>query len=77
MHCYNCGKEIDERKDDAISLDDLNWSHTECLHNPPHSMEDSEWVIDPFDTYESGELPLNDLSKCGDACNCMQCRKPK
>lgn len=54
MHCYNCGKEIDKHKDDVISLDDLNWSHSECLYNPPHLPEDTE-------------LPLNVLSKCHEA----------
>jgi len=28
-----------------------------ALSKPEHSMEGSEWVIDPFDSYEPGELP--------------------
>lgn len=28
-----------------------------ALNEPEHSMEGSEWVIDPFDAYEPGELP--------------------
>lgn len=28
-----------------------------ALSEPQHSMEGSEWVTDPFDTYEPGELP--------------------
>lgn len=56
MHCYNCGKQITDRNS-AISLDDLNWSHTECLHSQKQLMEEVEFVVDPFDTYEANELP--------------------
>jgi hypothetical protein len=30
MHCYHCGKEI-VRAEDGITLDNLNWSHYECI----------------------------------------------
>lgn len=42
-------------------------------YDQTHSLENSEFVVDPFDTYEQHELPP-DLSQCGDACNCMKCR---
>lgn len=35
-------------------------------YNQSHSWEDSEFIVDPFDTYEQGEL-LHNLSQCGEA----------
>lgn len=45
-------------------------------YDQTHSLENSEFVVDPFDTYEQHELPP-DLSQCGDACNCMKCNPSK
>lgn len=44
---------------DACNCMKCNPSKSSCiaLSEPQHSMEDSEWVIDPFDAYEPGELP--------------------
>lgn len=44
---------------DACNCMKCNPSKSSCiaLSEPEHSMEGSEWVIDPFDTYEPGELP--------------------
>lgn len=44
---------------DACNCMKCNPSKSSCiaLSEPEHSMEGSEWVIDPFDAYEPGELP--------------------
>ncbi|QYN79889.1 hypothetical protein [Kosakonia phage Kc283] len=44
---------------DACNCMKCNPAKSSCiaLSEPQHSMEGSEWVIDPFDTYEPGELP--------------------
>lgn len=52
-NCMKCSEATIERSEM------VNPSKSSCiaLSEPEHSMEGSEWVIDPFDAYEPGELP--------------------
>lgn len=45
MNCYHCGKEI-VRAEDGITLDNLNWSHYECIvDNAVRNMDNEEWTM--------------------------------
>lgn len=45
MKCYHCGKEI-VRVEEGITLDNLNWSHYECMvNNAIRNMDNEEWTL--------------------------------
>lgn len=61
MHCYNCGKEIDTATDKAMTLDNLNWSHYECMvASAIRDMDNEEWTLpNPLTIFDSKPVTDN------------------
>lgn len=61
MNCYHCGKEI-VRTEDGITLDNLNWSHHECMvGNAIRDMDGEEWTLPKPITVFDGK-PVTDTA---------------